>query len=103
MKLVEKTTNPRHQHWAVVSDDGLDVDNVASTRLGRQAACSMTPAYPTGATSAPTRKWMTPWTLTMPMPGTHSVRETRRALLPALSPQASNVSLTSTFRMTTHV
>jgi len=36
MKLIEKTTKPRHPHWVVVADDGIDVGTVALTRLGRQ-------------------------------------------------------------------
>jgi len=36
MQLIEKTTNPRHPHWVVVGDHGLDVGTVTLTRLGRQ-------------------------------------------------------------------
>ena len=36
MRLIEKTTRPRHPHWQVVDDTGAVLGTVALTRLGRQ-------------------------------------------------------------------
>jgi len=36
MRLIEKTTRPRHPHWQVTDDAGTVLGTVALTRLGRQ-------------------------------------------------------------------